>query len=235
MQDDLKVLLVDDEESIKKVVEQIMHRAGYNLIYASNGEEALAMFKKENPALIILDVMLPIMDGFEVCRIIRQQSSVPIIFLSAKNDIVDKTIGFNLEADDYLAKPFSPLELSLRVKALIRRTSNNSLGKCNSCGLISIKGLEIDCNSYEVTVRGKKIDFTPKEFEMLCFIASHPGQVFTREQLLNQLWGEDYVGDISTITVFMRKIREKVELDPSKPKFIQTVWGVGYKFCHKSP
>lgn len=221
-------MLVDDEESIKRVVEQILRREGYQFCYAADGEQALELFKKEDPSLIILDVMLPEIDGFEVCRLIREESMVPIIFLSAKNDIVDKTVGFNLEADDYISKPFSPVELSLRVKALIRRASNTVPN--NGHKHIKLNNLEIDCDSYDVHVRGQKVDLTPKEFELLCFMARHPGQVFTREQLLNQLWGEDYVGDLGTITVFIRKIREKIEENPSKPEYIHTVWGVGYKF-----
>jgi len=234
MSESFKVMLVDDEDSIRKVVEQILVKDGYQFCYAPNGETALQMFKRESPSLLILDVMLPEIDGFELCRIIRQESSVPIIMLSAKADIVDKSVGFNMGADDYLSKPFSPVELSLRIKALLRRTTN-SINKCkqtdNSKDIICNNELEINCNSYEVKVRGGKVELTPKEFELLCFMAHHPGQVFTREQLFNILWGEDYIGDTGTITVFMRKIREKIEQEPAKPKYIITVWGVGYKFC----
>lgn len=228
-----KVMLVDDEESIRKVVEQILVKDGYRVCYAPNGEKALKMFKEEQPSLLILDVMLPEMDGFELCRIIRQQSPVPIIMLSAKGDIVDKSVGFNMGADDYVSKPFSPVELSLRIKALLRRTTTSDTCKQveSSPDIISVKGLEINCKRYEITVRGKKVELTPKEFELLCFMARNSGQVFTREQLFNILWGEDYVGDTGTITVFMRKIREKIEEDPARPKYIVTVWGVGYKFC----
>ena len=233
MPEPFKVMLVDDEESIRKAVEQILIKDGYQVCYASNGEKALKMFKEESPSLLILDVMLPEMDGFELCRIIRQESAVPIIMLSAKGDIVDKSVGFNMGADDYVSKPFSPVELSLRIKALLRRTTKTP--KCsqekNSPDIISVKDLEINCRRYEIMVRGKKAELTPKEFELLCFMARNSGQVFTREQLFNILWGEDYVGDTGTITVFMRKIREKIEEDPSRPKYIVTVWGVGYKFC----
>ncbi len=234
MLESFKVMLVDDEESIRKVVEQILTKDGYQVCYASNGEKALKMFKEENPSLLILDVMLPEMDGFELCRIIRQESAVPIIMLSAKGDIVDKSVGFNMGADDYVSKPFSPVELSLRIKALLRRTTKApkcSQGDEDNPDTISVKGLKINCRRYEITVRGKKAELTPKEFELLCYMARNSGQVFTREQLFNILWGEDYVGDTGTITVFMRKIREKIEEDPSRPKYIVTVWGVGYKFC----
>ena len=152
--------------------------------------------------------------------------------LSAKGDIVDKSVGFNMGADDYVSKPFSPVELSLRIKALLRRTASfgeNRHGDINS-DIIRVKDLEINCKRYEIKVRGKKVELTPKEFELLCFMARNIGQVFTREQLFSILWGEDYIGDTGTITVFMRKIREKIEEDPARPKYIVTVWGVGYKF-----
>lgn len=234
MPDSSKIMLVDDEDSIRRVVEQILIRDGYQFCYAANGQEALEMFKQEKPSLIILDVMLPEIDGFELCRLIRLENSVPIIMLSAKGDIVDKSIGFNSGADDYVSKPFSPIELSLRIKALLRRTnpeSKYSQDKKWNSEIIRVQGLEINCKSYEVIAHGKKVDLTPREFELLCFLATSPGQVFTREQLFNTLWGEDYVGDTGTITVFMRKIREKIELNPARPEYIVTVWGVGYKFC----
>ncbi|KJS19240.1 MAG: transcriptional regulator [Clostridiaceae bacterium BRH_c20a] len=229
----LKILLVDDEEGIKKIVQQILIKEGYNFLYAANGERALDVFSNEDPALIILDVMLPEIDGFEVCKTIRQSSNVPIIMLSAKSDIVDKSVGFNMGADDYLTKPFSPIELSLRVKALIRRVVNRPLNKCEKKDwYLCMGGLEINCANYEVKLQGKIINFTPKEFDLLCFLVRNPGQVFTREQLYNQLWDEDLIGDTGTITVFVRRIREKIEKDPAKPKYLQTVWGVGYKFCN---
>jgi len=242
MSNAVKVMLVDDEESIKKVVEQILIKEGYKFCYAPNGEKALKMFREEKPSLIILDVMLPEIDGFQLCKIIRQESSVPIIMLSAKGDIVDKSVGFNMGADDYVSKPFSPVELSLRIKALLRRANNFTKCQHQDCrqnanpvdkkeDIIRVKDLEINCMQYEVRVRGQKVELTPKEFELLCYMAHHPGKVFTREALFNKLWGEDYVGDTGTITVFVRKIREKIEENPARPKYILTVWGVGYKFC----
>jgi len=232
MQNPIKIMLVDDEESIQRVVEKIFVKEGYRFCYAPNGEEALIMFRRENPSLVILDVMLPEIDGFELCRRIRAVSTVPIIMLSAKGDIVDKSIGYSLGADDYVSKPFSPVELSLRVKALLRRTLNMNKDRKTEReqAMIEMDALEIDCKRYEVKVKGEKVDLTPKEFELLCFLAHHPGQVFTREQLFKTLWGEDYLGDTGTITVFMRKIREKIEEQPARPKYIITVWGVGYKF-----
>jgi DNA-binding response OmpR family regulator len=226
-------MLVDDEESIRKIVEHLVNKEGYNFCYASDGEKALLMNAREKPDLIILDVMLPEIDGFEVCRRIRQESSVPIILLSEKGDIVDKTVGFNMGADDYMVKPFSPIELALRIKAMFRRVSSEieyeSTNENND--RIKIKDLEINNKSFEVNIRGNKVDLTSKEFELLAFLAGHPGQVFTRKQLFDNLWGEKYLGDSGTITVFIRKIREKIEFDPAHPEYVLTVWGVGYKFC----
>lgn len=229
----LKVMLVDDEDSIRKIVEHLVQKEGYNFCYAADGESALQMFTHESPDLIILDVMLPEIDGFEVCRRVRHESIVPIILLSAKGDIVDKSVGFNMGADDYMTKPFSPVELALRMKALFRRAAfkeeleNSQENK----GCIVVNELEISIKSFEVYVRGKKVDLTSKEFELLSFMANHPGQVFTRQQLFDNLWGEKYLGDSGTITVFIRKIREKIEQDPAHPEYLLTVWGVGYKFC----
>lgn len=228
MIDPLKILLVDDEESIRKVVEQTLQKENYQVLYASDGEQALAIFKQESPSLIILDVMIPEKDGFEVCQLIRRESSVPIIILSAKSDIVDKSVGFNLGADDYITKPFSPVELSLRVKALVRRILKNKENRNSQC---SLKGeLVINHKNHEIQVRGNKVELTPKEFELLCFLAAHPGQVFTREQIFMHLWGEECVGDTGTITVLVRRIREKIEKNSAKPEYLKTVWGVGYKF-----
>ncbi len=236
--DPVKVMLVDDEDSIRKVVEEIIKKDKYQFCYAADGEQALELFQSAQPDLIILDVMLPGIDGFELCKTIRLTSSVPIIMLSAKGDIVDKSVGFNMGADDYLSKPFSPVELSLRIKALLRRvrpevtTEGKSLKHDSKHdNKIVIQNIEIDCKSYAVRVDGKEVDLTPKEFELLCLLASHPGRVFTREQMFDSLWGEDYIGDTGTITVFIRKIREKIENNPARPEHIITVWGVGYKFC----
>lgn len=226
-----KVLLVDDEESIYQVVEQVLKRETYDLYYADNGEKALECFRKESPDLVILDIMLPIIDGYEVCRTIREQSKVPVLMLSAKGDIIDKSVGFNLGADDYLVKPFSPVELALRVKALLRRLQDLEQSKPQKSSTIICKGdLEINCESHEVFIRKEKIYLTPKEFELLSFMVEHPAHVFTREQLFSHMWGDEYVSDTSTITVFIRKLREKIEENPAKPLYIQTVWGIGYKF-----
>ncbi len=224
-----RILLVDDEESIKKVVEQALTKEGFEVLYAGDGIKGWEMFKQENPDLVILDIMLPEKDGFEVLRLIRKEADTPVIMLSAKSEIIDKSVGFNLGADDYLTKPFSTIELVLRVKALIRR--NVELLKTNNeIGTVNYKDFSINCKSREVIVRGEKIDLTAKEFDLLCFLANNPEQVFTREQLFKHLWDEDYVADLGSISVFVRRIRTKIEIEPAKPQYLKTVWGVGYKF-----
>ena len=191
-----------------------------------------SMLEKERPDLLILDVMLPGINGFDLCREIREaRYQMPIIFLSAKGDIVDKSIGFRAGADDYLVKPFAPQELSLRVEALFRRFRKETEENCLERKDVARFGeLEIFFNRYEARIQVKKVDLTSKEFEILAYMASHPGQVFTRQQILEHIWGKENENDINTITVFIRKIREKIEPNPAKPRYIQTVWRVGYKF-----
>ncbi|MGI1657364.1 MAG: response regulator transcription factor [Desulfitobacterium sp.] len=232
----MKIMLADDEESIRIVVEHIVTDDGYDFCYASDGLEALAVYEVEQPDLVILDVMMPKMNGFDVCTKLRKVgSTVPIIFLSAKGDIVDKSVGFKAGADDYLVKPFSSLELSLRIGALLRRRERrNEAGSENEYKESFKYGdLEVFFNRYEARLKGKRVELTPKEFKILAYMAGHPGEVFTREQLFTYVWGEDYVGELTSIAVFVRKIREKIEFEPSKPKYLQTVWGIGYKFGEK--
>lgn len=229
MENNLKILLVDDEESIRMVVKQALEKEHFKVLCAADGEEGWQMFQKEQPDLIILDIMLPERDGFELCRMIREESTVPIIMLTAKSDIADKSAGFNMGADDYLTKPFSPIELVLRVRALARRSYPTKAPNTFQ-DTLRFKNLIIDAKTREVIVRGNKVELTAKEFDLLFFLASHPGQVFTREQIFNYLWEDEYLTDPGTITVFIRKIRSKIEEDPSKPQFVRTVWGVGYKF-----
>ena len=211
MMERMKVMLVDDDDNVRKVVERLIRKEAYDFCYAANGEDALEMYTRENPDIIILDVMLPEIDGFEVCRRIREKSSVPIILLSAKGDIVDKSVGFNMGADDYITRSLSArwswLCASRPFSAGGPERRNGKLQENKN--VIMVKDLEIDCKGFEVKVRGRKADLTSKEFELLCFMARHPGQVFTREQLFDNLWDEKYVGDTGTITVFIRKIREK--------------------------
>ncbi|SHN53696.1 response regulator transcription factor [Desulfitobacterium chlororespirans] len=229
----MKIMLVDDERSIQKAVEYIVRENGYQFCYVDNGLEALEVFAGESPDLLILDVMLPGLDGFAVCEKIRSFSDVPIIFLSAKGDIVDKGIGFKMGGDDYLVKPFSSMELDFRIKALLRRPHRLEDEPSNSDEVLKVGDLEMRLNEYEVYSGGEKVELTAKEFEVLAFLAKNRGQVFTREQLLDKIWGLDFEGDTNTVTVFIRRIREKIEADPAKPQHILTVWGVGYKFRSK--
>ncbi|MCS5694923.1 response regulator transcription factor [Desulfofundulus thermocisternus] len=219
-----RILLVDDEISIKRVVEQTLEREGFTVDYAADGLAARELFDRRRPDLVILDVMLPEIDGFELCRRWREVSDVPILILSAKGDIVDKSVGFNCGADDYLTKPFSPVELALRVRALLRRSRQGRMDR------VETAGLQIDASQRRVWVEGREVELTPKEFDLLWFLARHPGRVFTREQIFAHVWGNDALSDLSTVTVFMRRLREKIEADPRKPRYLKTIWGVGYKF-----
>ncbi len=229
----MKIMLVDDEESIRVLVGMIVTDEGYSFCYAADGEEALRVYETERPDLVILDIMMAKLSGFEVCRQLRAKgSAVPIMVLSAKSDIVDKSIGFRAGADDYLVKPFSSLELLLRIEALLRRHEriNDSLLRHND-DTYAIGDLVLCFNRHEVKVAGKTIELTPKEFMILSHLASHPGAIFSKEQLQEHVWGKDYSGELTSIAVFIRKIREKIEEDPGTPKYLQTIWGMGYKLC----
>ncbi len=229
----MKIMLADDEESIRILVEHIVTDDGHEFCYAADGMEALAVFQQEQPDLLILDVMMPKLNGFDVCSKLREQGeTIPIIILSAKGDIVDKSVGFRAGADDYLVKPFSSLELSLRIEALLRwkTRKSNYVPVSETEDTYKIGDLEICFKRLEVKLRGKTVDLTPKEYKIVAYMASHPGEVFSRERLITHVWGEDYVGESTSIAVFIRKIREKIEDEPSKPKYLQTVWGMGYKF-----
>ena len=230
----MKIMLADDDDSIRLVVEHLLTGKGYDFCYAKDGEETLKVFEEESPDLLILDVMMPHINGFAVCERLRGAGhKTPIIMLSAKGDIVDKSVGFNAGADDYLVKPFEPEELALRVAVQLRRQEQEISPKkyLDKPGSLKVGDLEIFFNRYEVKVKGRLVDLTSKEFEILAFMASHPGQVFTREKLLEYIWGEDSLCGLNSVTVFIRKIREKIEDDPAKPQYILTVWRVGYKFC----
>ncbi len=222
-----KILVVDDEPRILKVVEHSLRAEGFQVLKANDGDQALFLADRENPDLIVLDLMMPRMDGFEVCTVLRQKSNVPILVLSAKSAEIDKVLGFKLGIDDYLTKPFSPTELVLRVKAILRRSSQN---RTETNKQISFGPLEMDATTRRVMVNGKLIELTAKEFDLLWLLASHPRQVFTRAQLLNHIWETDFIGDTNTVTVLVKRVREKIEQDPSQPALIRTVWGVGYKF-----
>ncbi|OIJ07694.1 DNA-binding response regulator [Anaerobacillus arseniciselenatis] len=241
MNEGKKILVVDDEPKILKVLEQTLTKQNYEVITASDGEEALLKLEEKNPDLMVLDLMLPKLDGYEVCRLAKSKTNIPIIMLTAKGDLVDKTVGFHMGIDDYMTKPFSPSELALRIKAVMRRVAeaqllisrsqSQSTSPQTSEPTLELGGVKIDFNSRQIEVNGTVIKSTAKEFELLKLFMQHPNQVFTREQLLQKIWDSDYVGDANTVTVLIRRIREKLEDDPAKPTRIVTVWGVGYKFA----
>lgn len=222
-----RILVVDDDPTISDVVTRYLQSDGYDVQVAFDGEEALEHARAFYPDLVVLDLMLPKLDGLEVCRLLRSQGSVPIIMLTAKGDEMDRLVGLNLGADDYIAKPFSPRELVARVKAVLRRSA--SIPGIDEDSL-RIDGLYINPRTRQVSVGGQDVDLTAKEFDLLHFLAMHPRQVFSREQLLNDVWDYLYAGDTSTVTVHIRRLREKIEADPTRPRYILTVWGVGYKF-----
>ncbi len=223
-----RILVVDDERVVTEVVERYLRREGLEVSLAYDGSEALQVAREWAPDLVILDLMLPKIDGVEVCRRLRRDSDVAIIMLTAKGEESDRVVGLELGADDYVAKPFSPRELVARVKSVLRRTSS-SFAQASGFSL-RFGSLTINPQTRTVTLRGDERHFTAKEFDLLLFLASHPGQVFSREQLMNQVWDYTFAGDLSTVTVHIRRLREKVEADPVNPEHIKTVWGVGYKF-----
>jgi two-component system response regulator VicR len=223
-------MLVDDEDNMRILIERSVVNDGYDFCFASDGMEALEIYQREQPDLVILDVMMPKLNGYEVCQRLRaNQVTVPIIFLSAKGDIDDKGVGFGVGGDDYLVKPFIPQELQLRIEALLKRGQK---GRTNGyiADKIQFKGLEIDTRRRKVEVAGRQVELTPKEFHVLHMLASNPGVVFTREQLVTDIWGPNYTGEITGITVLIHRLRDKIEADPSNPFYVQTVWHVGYRF-----
>ncbi|ERI11609.1 putative transcriptional regulatory protein ResD [Aneurinibacillus aneurinilyticus ATCC 12856] len=231
MMKEIRVLIADDEKEIRDLLEKYLERELYKVDVAVNGEEALTLFDQNKYNLIILDLMMPKIDGIEVCRRLRNKTNVPILMLTAKDHEIDKILGLSIGADDYITKPFSINEVVARVKALMRRflilgSDGNSYEKT----LIKFKGITIDLKKYTVIIAGEEVSLTAKEFELLKFFASHPEQVFTKTQLFRNVWGSEYVEDDNTVMVHIRKLRKKIEDDPSDPKLIQTVWGIGYKF-----
>ena len=226
-----KILVVEDEENILEAIKYALTKEGYEVHTAVDGEAALQLSQSVNPDLVVLDVMLPKLDGFEVCRIIRKDFDIPIFILSAKSEEIDRVVGLEIGADDYITKPFSMRELVVRIRNAMRRAKGIS-SKVNSLeeNLITSGDLEIDLRSHKVTVEGPVIDMKPREFDLLSLLVSNKNRAFTRTQLLEQLWEYDYFGDIRTVDVHIRWIREKIEENASKPSRIITVRGVGYRF-----
>jgi DNA-binding response OmpR family regulator len=229
MPDSSTILLVDDEESIQKLLAYPLEREGYRVLQARDGEEALTRFASERVDLVVLDIMLPKLDGLEVCKRLRAESEVPIIMLTARDDELDKVLGLELGADDYITKPFSIREFRSRVRALLRRASVSRQG-VEGGGVISAEGLAIDLARRAVEIRGERVQLTYVEFELLRILASHPGRVYSRRMLLEALWGGADYREPRTIDVHVRHLREKLEHDPAEPEYILTVRGVGYRF-----
>ncbi len=227
-----RILIVDDDENIAELISLYLLKECFDTEIVGDGEQALVKFKEYKPQLILLDIMLPGIDGYDVCREIRKSSNVPIIMLSAKGEVFDKVLGLKIGADDYMIKPFDSNELVARVQAVLRRVSQNEetdeTASEEEKDCVKYDGLTVNLTGYSVIYNGKAIDMPPKEMELLYFLASSPNQVFTREQLLDQIWGYDYIGDTRTVDVHVKRIREKIK--DGKNWSIATVWGIGYKF-----
>ncbi|MBO4941710.1 MAG: response regulator transcription factor [Clostridia bacterium] len=224
------VLIVDDEKNICELIRLYVEKEGFETSVAYDGQEALEKFRKDEPDIVLLDIMLPQKDGWQVCREIRTESNVPIIMLTAKGEVFDKVLGLELGADDYVVKPFEPKELVARIKAVMRRSGKGD--EKGSGQEITFDGLSINRETYEVKLNGKAIEMPPKEFELLHFLASNKNKVFTRDQLLNEIWGYEFFGDSRTIDVHIKRIREKIETEETQSLSwqLKTIWGVGYKF-----
>ena len=224
-----RILVVDDEPNICEVVGLYLRRDGHTVISAADGEEALHLFRRNNPELVVLDLMLPKLNGFEVCRRIQSERRVPVIMLTAKGEEEERIIGLSVGADDYVVKPFSPRELVARVTAVLRRVEE-ATAQDNTQPVLNFDGLIVDPNKREARVNGGPVTLTAREFDLLHYLASSPGRVYTRDHLMETVWGYTFAAETSTVTVHMRRLREKIEPDPAIPRYLQTVWGVGYKF-----
>jgi DNA-binding response OmpR family regulator len=220
------VLVVDDEPIVRDVVVRYLKRDGFDTLEAADGESARKLIEDGAPQLVVLDVMLPGTDGLALCRWIRSRGDLPVIMLTARGEEADRIVGLELGADDYVTKPFSPRELAVRVRTVLRRTTNASL----SAERLELGALTIDARTREVTVGDGILRLTAKEFDLLFFLASHPRQVFSRDQLMDRVWGYSTVLDTGTVTVHVQRLRSKIELDPKAPRHLETVWGVGYRF-----
>ena len=222
-----KVLVVDDEKLIVKGIRFSLEQDGMEVTCAYDGEEALRLAQENKFDMILLDIMLPKMDGFEVCQAIREFSNMPIVMLTAKGDDMDKILGLEYGADDYITKPFNILEVKARIKAIMRRTAASEPKEENS-KVIESGDLKLDCESRRLFVQGREINLTAKEFDLFELLVMNPNKVYSRENLLNLVWGYEYPGDVRTVDVHVRRLREKIEPNPSEPKYVHTKWGVGY-------
>ena len=225
-----KILIVEDEDAIADLEKDYLELSGFEVEVANDGETGLKKALENDYDLFILDLMLPGVDGFEICRQVRDEKNTPIIMVSAKKDDIDKIRGLGLGADDYITKPFSPSELVARVKAHMARYDRLVGSAVEENKVIDIRGLKIDTTARRVWVNGEEKPFTTKEFDLLTFLASHPNHVYTKDELFSEIWDMESIGDIATVTVHIKKIREKIEFDTSKPQYIETIWGVGYRF-----
>ena len=225
-----KILIVEDEVAIAELEKDYLELSGFEVEVENSGEVGLVRSLKEEFDLIILDLMLPGVDGFEICRKIRETKNTPIIIVSAKKDDIDKIRGLGMGADDYMTKPFSPSEMVARVKAHLARYERLISSGMPNNDIIEIRGIKIDKTARRVWVNGEETNFTSKEFDLLTFLAQNPNHVYTKEELFQEIWDMESIGDIATVTVHIKKIREKIEYDTSKPQYIETIWGVGYRF-----
>ena len=224
-----KIMVVDDDSNICELLRLYLEKEGFDPVIAGNGVRALEMFETEKPDLILLDVMMPQLDGWQVCREIRKKSQCPIIMLTAKGDDMDKILGLEYGADDYITKPFNILEVKARIKAIMRRTAASQPRKEES-KVIEAGDLKLDCESRRLFILGREVNLTAKEFDLLELLVNNPNKVYGRENLLNLVWGYEYPGDVRTVDVHVRRLREKIESNPSEPKYVHTKWGVGYYY-----
>ena len=225
-----RILIIEDEEAIADLEKDYLELSGFEVEVANDGVTGLDKALNEDYNLLILDLMLPGVDGFEICRKVRDEKNTPIIMVSAKKDDIDKIRGLGLGADDYMTKPFSPSELVARVKAHLARYESLIGSAVEENKVIEIRGLKIDTTARRVWINGEEKPFTTKEFDLLTFLASHPNHVYTKDELFSEIWDMESIGDIATVTVHIKKIREKIEYDTSNPQYIETIWGVGYRF-----
>ena len=226
---DNKILVVEDDPNLLETLRYNLHKEGYDVITASDGEQAIKVARKDKPDLILLDIMLPGMNGFEVCRVLRKEMAVPILMLTARTDETDKIVGLEIGADDYMTKPFSMRELMARVRAMLRRTKMAEVPQAGKTTSIKIGNLEVDAARHRASLSGEALELSPKEFDLLAFLAKNKSLVFSREHLLEKVWGYDYAGDTRTVDVHIRWLRQKIEPDPAHPVHLVTIRGTGYK------